>query len=262
MSKSKVRVSPSRRTASRSKSITWPAIVRWHDRLDMYGRDAGKMRGVDARLLTIAPAFEGVIGARLGLHADRRSAGQRREIVALAQRAIGTSSRDAVQWELERALVACDWMVRCALPLWIDRLPGAIAARQQMCADLRALRPTLWTQQLVEALSALSPHWIGLGEAHDRATAADRMAILPVHRHAETAMQTLALAITRTLRYAAHGDDKWIVYRTLSLAEDCPAVDATVPALLDVLFAVQPGDSRASLAARCKWPAPAKRAVA
>jgi hypothetical protein len=160
--------------------------------------------------------------------------------------------------------------LRCALPMWLDRLPswggGSVYSQR-----LRTLRPVLWSQQIVDGIAALCPIWIALKAAarSDRGAAAERAAVRTASAKAEQAMNVLSMVLHGSLPwdvgYSVHPRrDEWWAYLAMGVVTAerrgiCGAdssVMQTVPLLVDAVVAVQPGDSGSSIAARCVWRQP------
>ncbi len=260
------KLSGKRPTRRKTAPLNWGNIEFWERRLDEHGHDdPKKLRGVDVRLLTIAPAIEGLI---CGLKGYTDTPTRRRlMLVGIARQAVGTfHPQGRSRGDMNRALVLCDWMLRCALPIWLDRLPNWCSAKDS-AATLRALRAICWSCQIVQGLSTLAPAWAALSENYrDRGTQAEREVIWEAARCADAAMRVIADALVVTMSQSWHGQDS-ICRRVTRMAfnergEEDPAVVATIPALVKLLLEVQPGDSRSSVADRCVWARPSKKSVA
>lgn len=243
-------------TSGKTPPLSWEQTERWlkagHD-----AEDWTRAR-VDPRFFSVPPAIEGVLGA-LALSATSKAT--QREIVAIANRAVGTYDErfPMTRRDIERLLVVSDWMLRCALPFWLDRLPLWCSARHAANA-LRVLSRLMWAGQLVDALAALRPVWLSLeNDQIDKGTADEREMIWFVHRKATRTMEVLSVALTRRLHFGRE-EDAWFVDMALRISDGPgpqmdPIIAATIPDLVNVLLAVRHGDSQRCIADRCVWPA-------
>jgi len=240
--------------------ITSAAIERWFEWLNTFGHEHEdpSRKKVDPRLIAIPPAIEGVLVGLRG-YAARRPAARKIEIERMAKRAAVGLPADIYRRDRRRADVVCDWTLRCALPLWLDRLPAWCGAR--MCAaSLRALSPTLWTQQIVDDLAVLSPAWRSLQADARDGTSAERAIIRNVHQRASSVMAALTAALDNSLResdgmpYADEYRCRRAMREMIFTGDDWDkAIAKTLPGLVDVLLNVHPGDSQRSVADRCTW---------
>jgi hypothetical protein len=255
--------SPKRSTGT--APFTWANIELLDRRLDTYGRDdPKKLRGVDRRLLTIAPAIESFV---LGLKGYGETPAPRQAVIlGIARRAVGTFEPKSPRDDMNRALVICDWMLRCALPIWLDPLPTWCRGKDAAEA-LRGLRAICWSHQIVLGISALSPAWAALrADYADRGTQRDREIVWQAADRATAAMRVLADALVISLDSVQSDRGQARLCKMaarLALSErgdenENAAVMKTVPALVGVLLDVQNGDSRSSVADRCVWTGRAK----
>jgi hypothetical protein len=231
---------------------------------------------VDARLVTIAPSFQGIIQGLRGYIHDGPSAERRQQLLSIARRAVGTTDAKSFHAEdTKRVLVVCDWMARCALPLWLDRL-ASWCSESAVARQLREATPLLWTVQIVEACHLVAPAWARLWRAvrvrdertSDEIHAATAARCSAVFENVNLVMNVLPAAILHALPERRYGredrdDEAWLTGSAIRLALGAhmsevpdPIVMATVPQLVDVLLQVQPGDGPDSVAARCQWAAP------
>ena len=259
-----------RKTAQRpraSKPLQWSDVSRWLQWLDTSGFSMQWRRAhIDQRLVTIAPAFEGLIEGLQG-YPHQVPSERQRAALAVAKQAVGTTT-NPFDGDERRVLVVCDWMLRHALPLWLDRLPQWCSG-DTSASRLRACAPLQWTHTIVEALSTLSPIWMWLGTAAQRGTEDEMPVISAVHKQCEAAMRVLAAALPATLGiHTEHDREAWICSQSLLLVEDRihnrldPSVAASVEQLVGVLLQVQPRDSQSSVAHRCQWKRPTRKAAA
>lgn len=242
--------------------ITWTQVDRWLSWRDMYYEEGKTMRGVDKRLLTIAPPFIGVLVGRRGY----AEAGKQKqvELLGIARRALESRGSTFAHAD-NRTRVVCDWMFRCALPLWLDRLPKW-ASGGAWARTIRETHPILWTANIVWAMNSLTPIWLYLdGAGRDRGTGDERIALNVAHEKSQEVMQVLSCAVTRALHFGqGSGDGSWLNQMAMRVVrgeghEDDAAVASTVPQLVDVMLTVQPGDSLGSVGERCVWEVPSTK---
>jgi hypothetical protein len=248
--------------------VTWKALehwCKWRLYTDVDWRNPNlrkKPRQVDTRLLTVAPAFVGLFDAWKGYGGGTPSAAMIRLLVGMIRRAIGSydPAISPRQTDWARTRVVCDWMLRCALPIWLDRSRAELEAER-----LRDLRPLLWTSNIVEALSVATPIWLDLQDEVDNGTADQRQATHRSCQHAENAVGLLGQLLTGSFRYR-RPDEAWlcamaaeIVYPRHSWEGHDAEILTTVPRLLDILFAVRELDSPRSVADRCDWSSNARQ---
>jgi hypothetical protein len=254
---------PDRSTRLSESPLLWREVDRWLALPE--DRSQWRKANVDDRLFLVAPAFRGILkGLKAGAWAI--SPADRAVMLKLARRASPTATY-APASDLDRVLIVSDWMVRCALPLWLDRLPRWCEARKHG-DTLRGLQEVLWTQQIVDAIAALSPLWISLKDAAtDRGTAQERRAVEVAHRQASIAMQVMSFALARQMNQIDASRDGWTCENVMQLlrAHHYSERDATImetfQAVIEVLLVVQHGDSRRSIADRCVWPMAKRRAA-
>jgi len=248
---------------SQTRPLAWLQVERWLAQLDRNG----STRGVDRRLLTLAPAFVGIL--HVATFYSELPAAQRATLLRIAKQALNTASpSDRLNHlVIGRTLVMCDWMLRCALPLWLDRLPAWWSrGRENPARLLRSLTPLMWTQTIVDGVSALTPIWVTLESsvAQDRGTAQELAVVNAVRRQATHAMMVSTQALAHHQK-PSYTHDEWICGLAMWLLlddtrkEHDAMVAKTLPALVDALLAVQSGDSRQSIADRCAWPMPLKQ---
>lgn len=224
-----------------------------------------KMRGIDARLFTIAPALEAIIRQRRGPMYNAPSASCRAEIVKLARQAVGSYNGPMMprrNWKQSR--VVYDWMARFALPLWLDQLPGTLGPKT--AEQLRGLAPLLWPVQIAAAVQTLTPVWSRLVDLQDKLTEVENVAIARVLPNVQIAMEVLTSALADGVpRYPLDEAAAFRCGRAL-LADQRDALGAQlwnhIPKLVSVLLEVRSGDSQQSVADRCVWPAPAREKAA
>lgn len=250
-----------RHQSTKRPPLGWKQVQRWLDCEDL---DRWKRARVDGRLITIATAIKGLLEGVQGYGLP--PAARRAEIVRLAKQALGTHrGRRADE---KRTMIVCDWITRCALPLWLDRLPAWCLARES-AKTLRGLNELLWQQSIIDALAALSPVVIALERAqNDRATDADRLIVKVTHGKAQAALAMVARALSGWLSLNGAADP-WICQMAMwhllwdhSNGDHDATVKQTLPALMEMLVAVQDGESQQSTADRCKWPALPKKKAA
>lgn len=265
----KARPTKARRTAKqKASSIAWQSLERWLD----YGgsvQDWKKMR-LDRRLYSIAPGIRGVLDGLKGYDPPAR---RRAELLQIANHAVGTFNGDCVhRWDLTRVRVVCDWMLRCALPVWLDRLPtwcavdvsrGGVEVHhvKSHAERLRALPSLQWSCVIADLMPGLSDIWVTLEDAvYHRGTAAERNVIRIAHVKTSEALEIVSRVLSRSLELELtemKERDGWTcqmamrVLRVGHAGEPDAAVAATVPQLIQLLLEVQPGDSQQSIADRC-----------
>lgn len=256
-------------TRKATRPLTWEAIKRWLDWQDSVGFNAHwKKARIDERLITIAPALAGMIEQAVGyLHADV-PASSRKRALAVAKRSIGTTTVDSWNVRDSRVKVVSDWMVRYAIPLWLDCSPRYIERAKQ----LRALTPLLWQAQIVEAVYQLSAVQIALGRQRQYGTEHDRVIYEECYHVTSSALGVLTHVLGLALTGEAGGSfpaDRdhvtWISRRAIASvisATGPAAVNETIQGSLAELERVvretSEGDSLDIVAARCAWQ-PARR---
>jgi hypothetical protein len=256
--KSAARKNPPTKRPKRAEPITLKRVERWLEEYQYGFHD--RQIGFDRRLMTVAPSIHAVLrGYRRAQSCDGAF------LVDAATRAVGTPYGDFGR-DHRRRMVVCDWMIRGVLPIWLDRLPNWCAART--CADqLRRSSPFQWACQMVEALAVLAPAWASLDEAaRDMGTASERASIHVARERATAAMRHASKSLAADLAEVhERNGDNWACHMMvweMVAGLDGSVAAATISDLLDVLIAVQPGDSQRSVADRCVWRLPAKRKAA
>ena len=226
---------------------------------------------MDKRLFTIPPSIVGFIFSE-----ECRKGRPSSRAVRLANQSMGLYRPSGHWWERDfdrnRAHVVLDWAVRCAFPMWLDRLPRWCVTRAA-ADELRQTSGMQWLMSVVRALAIVTEASGALTEGAilDQGTGDERQIIALVGEKAIALRGLLAREAALLTSQSEERRDSWFCERLIKLlASRRPLADrlddtdvaATLPGLLAVLMVVQTGDSQRSVQDRCDWTKRARKRAA
>lgn len=235
--------------------LTWKDLSKWNRRYHMVEvyREMRRAK-VDPRLVFLT--FRAGGGVLHGLSATSNTR-VRRQLLDFAA-AEGATEHGCSALDTKQLWIVTDWLVRCVLPLAVERLPGRCGP-MGWAAKLRKLQPLVWSLRTIDAMQALSPLWGDLRDNGIREAAARERPIVSAVEALSTAAM---LAMTRILQLQL---DSYVAAR--AVASSCldaalqaeaglnaELIEPTLPSLLKLLSEVEQGDGQQSIAIRCVWP--------